>query len=93
MSRSVCLRAALSVALATSLLACKEETRAEKAARKFDEAVEKIRHGNEGKLERAGRKIDDAVEDAEEALEDARDEAEDAVEELREEAAGAIEGN
>jgi len=76
------LRLALSAALALGAVACKEEGPAEKAGRKMDEAVEKLRHGGEGSVEKAGRKLD-------EALEDAGDE----IEELREKAADAIEGD
>jgi F0F1-type ATP synthase membrane subunit b/b' len=85
MTRSIVTRALLIAALAAPFAACKEEGRAERAGRKFDEAVEKLRHGDEGTLERAGREVD-------EAFEDARDEAKAAVEEIREKTADAIEG-
>ena len=81
MRRSLCVRVLLSAALVTSVLACREEGKAEKAGRKFDEAIEKLRHGDEGAVEKAGRKLD-------EALEGAADE----VGELREKAADAVEG-
>jgi hypothetical protein len=82
MTRPLALRLALSAALALGAIACKEEGPAEKAGRKMDEAVEKLRHGGEGSVEKAGRKLD-------EALEDAGDE----IEELREKTADAIEGD
>jgi len=82
MTRPLALRLALSAALALGAVACKEEGPAEKAGRKMDEAVEKLRHGGEGSVEKAGRKMD-------EALEDAGDE----IEELREKTADAIEGD
>ena len=73
MRRSLCVRVLLSAALVTSVLACREEGKAEKAGRKFDEAIEKLQHGDEGVLEKAGRKLDEGVEelreDAAEAVE------------------------
>lgn len=85
MTGSSLARIALAVALALPLAACKDEGRAERAGRKFDEAVEKLRRGDEGALERAGRQLDEAVEDA-------REEAAEAVEEIREKTVDAIEG-
>jgi len=40
----------------------------EKAGKKFDDTVERIRYGDEGPLEKAGRKTDEVIEDAEEDL-------------------------
>lgn len=37
----------------------------EKAGREVDEAIEKLKHGDEGTLEKAGRKIDEALEEDE----------------------------
>jgi hypothetical protein len=54
--------------LSLGILACKEEGPMEEAGQKFDDAVERIQHGDEGALEKAGRKTDEAVEDAEEDL-------------------------
>ncbi len=82
MTRSLTLRIALAAAFALGALACKEEGKAEKAGRKFDEAIDKLRHGDEGTVERAGRKMDEALDDAE-----------DEIDELREKAADAIEGD
>ena len=45
---------------------CSEPGPAEKAGKAFDDAVEKIQHGDEGALEKAGRKMDEALEEAEE---------------------------
>ena len=42
--------------------ACSEPGPAEKAGKKVDEAVEKIKHGDEGPLEKAGRKMDESLE-------------------------------
>ena len=73
MTRSIFTRLALVAALALAAFACKEEGGAEKAGRKFDEAIEKLQHGDEGVLEKAGRKLDEGVEelreDAAEAVE------------------------
>ena len=64
---------ALIVALCAvlSLTACKKEGKAEHAGRKLDEAVEKLRHGDEGALEKAGRKIDETADDLREKAADA----------------------
>lgn len=86
MHRSTAIRLLLVAALAAPWIACKEEGRAERAGRKFDEAIEKLQHGDEGALERAGRKID-------EAFEEAVEEAEQAVDEMREEAAESVAGD
>lgn len=77
---SLPLRLALSALLAFGVLACKEEGKAEKAGRKFDEAIEKLRHGDEGAVEKAGRKMDEALEDAGDEIHDLREKAADAVE-------------
>jgi cell division protein ZapA (FtsZ GTPase activity inhibitor) len=73
MTRSLCSRFVWVAALALVAFACKEEGRAEKTGRKFDEAIEKLQHGDEGALEKAGRKFDEKVEelreDAAEAVE------------------------
>lgn len=73
MTRSIFTRFVLVAALALTAFACKEEGRAEKAGRKFDETIEKLQHGDEGALEKAGRKFDERVEelreDAAEAVE------------------------
>jgi len=82
MTRSLALRTALIATLALGAAGCREEGPAEKAGRKFDEAVEKLRHGDEGAIEKAGRKLDEAAEDVG-----------DEIEELREDAADAIEGD
>jgi hypothetical protein len=50
---------------------CREEGAAEKAGRKLDEAVEKLKHPDEGPLEKLGRKTDEAFDAAKEAIEDA----------------------
>jgi hypothetical protein len=42
--------------------ACSEPGPAEEAGKKIDEAVEKIKHGDEGTLEKAGRKMDESLE-------------------------------
>ena len=73
MTRSVCTRFVLVAALALAASACKEEGRAEKTGRQFDEAIEKLKHGDEGALEKAGRKLDEKVEEV-------RDEVAEAVE-------------
>ena len=80
MNRSLPLRLALSALLALGVFACKEEGKAEKAGRKFDEAIEKLRHGDEGAVEKAGRKMDEALEDAGDEIHDLREKAADAVE-------------
>ena len=85
MTRSLATRLVLIAALAAGFAACREEGSAERAGRKFDEAVEKLRHGDEGALEKAGRELDEAVEDAREA-------AEETAEEIREKTSDAIEG-
>ena len=58
--------------LSLGILACSEEGPMEKAGKKFDDTVERIRYGDEGPLEKAGRKADEAIEDAEEDLEERR---------------------
>jgi hypothetical protein len=50
---------------------CREESTVEKAGRKLDEVVEKLKHPNEGPLEKLGRKTDEALDDAREAIEEA----------------------
>jgi hypothetical protein len=42
-------------------VACSEPGSAEKAGKKIDETVEKIKHGDEGPLEKAGRKMDESL--------------------------------
>jgi hypothetical protein len=91
MRKSWLLCAAL--ALASGAVACHEEGPAERAGRKFDKAVDELRHGKEGELEKAGRKIDEAVDDASEAVSDAVDDASDAVDDARKDAAKKIEGD
>jgi hypothetical protein len=54
-------------------LGCREEGTVEKAGRKLDEVVDKLRHPNEGSLEKLGRKTDEALDDAKEAIEEARE--------------------
>lgn len=53
---------------------CREEGAAEKAGKKVDEMVDRLRYGDESDLEKAGRKLEEAVDDAVkktgEALED-----------------------
>ncbi|MBW2241453.1 MAG: hypothetical protein JRH01_05655 [Deltaproteobacteria bacterium] len=53
---------------------CREEGAAEKAGKKVDEMVDRLRYGDEGDLEKAGRKLGEAADDATrktgEALED-----------------------
>ena len=80
MTRSLGLRIVFSSLLAVGALACKEEGGAEKAGRKFDEAIDKLRHGDEGAVEKAGRKMDEALDDAEEEIHDLRKQAADAIE-------------
>ena len=68
------MRRALLVACACSVLlglGCHEEGAAEKAGRKLDETVDKLRHPNEGTLERLGRKTDEALDEAKKTVEDA----------------------
>lgn len=43
--------------------ACSEPGPGEKAGKKIDETVEKIKHGDEGPLEKAGRKIDESIQE------------------------------
>lgn len=43
--------------------ACSESGPAEKAGKKIDDTVEKIKHGDEGPLEKAGRKMDEALDE------------------------------
>jgi cell division protein ZapA (FtsZ GTPase activity inhibitor) len=71
MTRSIFPRLALVAALALAASACEEEGRAEKAGRKFDEAIEKLQHGDEGALEKAGRKLDEGVEELREGAAEA----------------------
>lgn len=62
-------RILVALALAAALLfgaGCSEPGPAEKAGKAFDDAVEKLQHGDEGTLEKAGRKMDEALEEAEE---------------------------
>jgi hypothetical protein len=73
MTRSLFTRFVLVAALAFAAFACEEEGRAEKAGRKFDEAIDKLQHGDEGALEKAARKLDERVEEL-------RDDAAEAVE-------------
>lgn len=47
---------------------CSEPGPAEKAGKSVDEAIEKLRHGDEGALEKAGRKMDEAIDEAEKKL-------------------------
>jgi gas vesicle protein len=95
MHRTVALRLFLAAGLALAAAACKQEGPAEKAGRKMDEALEKLRHGDEGVVERTARKLDEALEEAgdeiEDAVDDVKDDLGDAVDELRDEAADAIE--
>jgi hypothetical protein len=86
MTRAIGIRIALAGALALGAVACRDEGPAEKAGRKFDDAIDKLRHGDEGALEKAGR-------EAGEALEEAGEDAEEAIEDLREKTADAIEGD
>jgi len=65
---------------------CREEGRGERAGRAIDDAVERLRHGDEGALEKAGRELDEALEDTVEAVEET-------VEDAREAVADAIEGD
>jgi len=50
-------------------IACSEPGPAEKAGQAIDDAVEKMKHGDEGSLEKAGRKADEAIDDAKDELE------------------------
>jgi hypothetical protein len=52
-----------SALLMLPILGCREEGPAEKAGRKVDETIDKLRHPNEGPLEKAGRKADEAADD------------------------------
>ena len=67
--RRVILLLGLAALLVTG--ACHEESAAQKAGRKLDDAVDKLTHPNEGPLEKLGRKTDEAIDDAKEAVEDA----------------------
>lgn len=80
MTRTHALRFALAAALALAGAACKEEGPAERVGRKLDDAVDKLRHGDEGAIEKAGRKVDEALEDAGDEIKDLREEAADAIE-------------
>ncbi|MCP5056547.1 MAG: hypothetical protein GY937_07430 [bacterium] len=66
--------ALVAVVLTFGTAGCREEGPAEKAGKKVDEMVDRLRHGDEGDLEKAGRKlgeaVDDAVRETGEALED-----------------------
>ena len=57
--------------IATLLLgtACSEPGPAEKAGKAFDDAVEKMKHGDEGTLEKAGRKMAESIEEMQEEWE------------------------
>ncbi len=76
--RSALNRAAGAALMAVTLMlgsaGCREEGTAEKAGKKVDEVVDRLRHGDEGDLEKAGRKLGEAMDDAArktgEALED-----------------------
>lgn len=66
--------ALIAVVLTFGSAGCREEGPAEKAGKKVDEMVDRLRHGDEGDLEKAGRKlgeaVDDVVQETGEALED-----------------------
>ncbi len=67
----------LAAGLALGAAGCREEGPAEKAGKKLDEVVDRVRHGDEGALEKAGRKLDEAVDEVGEALEDLGEEIQD----------------
>ena len=73
MALGICLCLALGVA------GCREEGPAEKAGRKVDDAVDRLRYGDEGALEKAGREFDEKLEEAVEAVEDSVKEAREAI--------------
>lgn len=50
---------------------CSEDGAVEKAGKRFDRAIDKLKHPGEGKLERLGRKTDEALDDARRAIEEA----------------------
>lgn len=52
-----------SALLMLPMLGCREEGPAQKAGRKVDETIDKLRHPSEGPLEKAGRKADEAADD------------------------------
>ncbi len=66
----------LSSVMALGVVACQEEGPMEKAGRKVDETVEKLRHGDEGTLEKAGRKMDEAIEEKKKEMAKKREESE-----------------
>jgi len=57
--------------LALPLAACHEEGPMEKAGKKMDRAVDRLRHADEGPLEEAGRKAGEALDQASKTLEEA----------------------
>ena len=59
--------------------ACGEDGAGERAGRKMDETMERLRHGDEGTLEKAGRKADEAFEEAIEQVDEAIEEADERV--------------
>lgn len=78
MDRRATRAGALALALPILALAagCREEGPAEKAGRKIDETLEKLREGDEGPLERTGRELDETAERLREEAEDLRERAE-----------------
>ncbi len=63
LTRASC-AALVAAALMLGTTGCSEEGPAEKAGKKVDEMVDRMRHGDEGDLEKAGRKLGEAVDDA-----------------------------
>ena len=66
MRRTLLLASLAALALAG---ACHDEGAGAKAGRKLDEAIDKLKHPNEGPLEKLGRKTDEAIDDAKDAIE------------------------
>jgi len=63
--------------------ACGEEGPGERAGRKVDETIERLRHGDEGTLEKAGRKADETLEEVEAAIEEADERVRKAAKDLQ----------
>ena len=73
----------LATSAALLFVACGEEGAGERAGRKVDETIERLRHGDEGTLEKAGRKADETLEEVEEAIEEADERVRKAAKDLQ----------
>lgn len=69
---------------------CREEGTAEKAGRAIDDAIERLRHGDEGALEKIGRELDEQLSEAAKAAGETAKRAAETVDETAEDVRKAI---